>query len=251
MNARSPAACAWDALRELPAPGDFQLIVGAGSAGAAPQLVLLAPEQRAYTQICALITRARRRAPKGSYHLGRADFEQDLDACLALWLPPAEPEIDDARWLRAHFPDRAWVAVELHRGARDAPRLERLTAFAAAHGLPAVAAGDVHMHRRARRRLQDLLTATRHGCTLAAAGARLFPNGERHLRPLAVLERIYPPALLAESLAIAARCRFSCCAALRISRGAGAAGATPARTARTHRRGHAAALARAHPKPRR
>jgi error-prone DNA polymerase len=201
---------AWDALRELPVPGDFHLIVGAEfQPAAAPRLVLLAPEQRAYTQICALITRARRRAPKGSYHLGRVDFEQDLDACLALWLPPAEPATDDARWLRAHFPDRAWVAVELHRGARDAPRLERLTAFAAAHGLPAVATGDVHMHRRARRRLQDLLTATRHGCTLAAAGARLFPNGERHLRPLAVLERIYPPALLAESLAIAARCRFS------------------------------------------
>jgi error-prone DNA polymerase len=201
---------AWEALRELPEPGDFRLIVGAEfRPAAAPQLVLLAPDQRAYSQICALITRARRRAPKGSYRLERADFEHDLDACLALWLPPAGPAAAEARWLRAHFPDRAWIAVELHRGARDVPRLEQLTALAAAHGLPAVAAGDVHMHRRARRRLQDVLTATRHGCTLEAAGLRLFPNGERHLRPLAVLERLYPPALLAESCTIAERCRFA------------------------------------------
>jgi error-prone DNA polymerase len=202
---------AWDALRELPASGDFQLIIGAEfqPADGAPTLVLLAPEQRAYTQLSALITRARRRAPKGRYQLARADLERELDACLALWLPPARPTADDARWLCRHFPQRAWLAVELHRGARDAHRLAQLMAFAAAHGLPAVAAGDVHMHRRSRRRLQDLLTATRHGCTLAAAGARLFPNGERHLRPRPVLERLYPPELLAESVAIAARCRFA------------------------------------------
>ncbi|MFO1399830.1 MAG: PHP domain-containing protein [Steroidobacteraceae bacterium] len=202
---------AWDALRELPPGADFQLIVGAEfrPADGAPALVLLAPDQRAYTQLSALITRARRRAPKGQYRLARADLEHDLDACLALWLPPAAPAAADARWLHAHFPGRAWLAVELHRGARDARRLATLTAFAAAQGLPAVAAGDVHMHRRGRRRLQDLLTATRHGCTLAAAGARLFPNGERHLRPRAALAGLYPPELLAASVAIAARCRFA------------------------------------------
>jgi error-prone DNA polymerase len=66
----------------------------------------------------------------------------------------------------------------------------------------------VHMHRRSRRRLQDLLTAIRHGCTLDAAGERLFPNGERHLRALPTLARLYPPELLAASCAIAERCCF-------------------------------------------
>ncbi|MCC7461522.1 MAG: PHP domain-containing protein [Gammaproteobacteria bacterium] len=202
---------AWGALRELPPEPEFRLIVGAEfrPADGAPSLVLLAPEQRAYTQLCALITRARRRAPKGRYRLTRADLERDLDACLALWLPPPEPVPDDARWLHAHFPARAWLAVELHRGARDARRLAELTAFATAQGLPAVAAGDVHMHRRRRRRLQDVLAATRHGSTLAEAGTRLFPNGERHLRPLHALEQLYPPGLLAESVAVAARCQFT------------------------------------------
>ena len=38
---------------------------------------------------------------------------------------------------------------------------------------------------------------------------RLYPNAERHLRTLAVLARIYPPALLQESLNIARQCDFS------------------------------------------
>ena len=34
------------------------------------------------------------------------------------------------------------------------------------------------------------------GCTVDQAGWRLYPNGERHLRPLAELRALYPPALL-------------------------------------------------------
>ena len=47
------------------------------------------------------------------------------------------------------------------RSSRRAPDCALLApALAARCGLPAVATGDVHMHRRSRRRLQDLLTAT-------------------------------------------------------------------------------------------
>ncbi len=44
---------------------------------------------------------------------------------------------------------------------------------------------------------------------LGAAGLHLLPNGERYLREPARLERLYPRALLDETLAVAARCRFS------------------------------------------
>jgi error-prone DNA polymerase len=206
---------AYEAQRALPAGSALKLIVGAEfRCSEGLRLVLLAPAQRAYAQICQLITRARRRAPKGSYLLGEADLESGLDDCLALWLPPAAGSSDDAhalrqgQWLRARFPERAWLAVELHRSAGDDARLARCLTLAARCGLPATAAGDVHMHRRNRRRLQDLLTAIRHGCTLEAAGKRLMPNGERHLRPLPALARLYPPALLAASVAITARCHF-------------------------------------------
>jgi error-prone DNA polymerase len=65
------------------------------------------------------------------------------------------------------------------------------------------------MHARARRALQDTVTAIRLRKPIAECGLALFPNGERHLRSRARLATIYPPALLAETVAIAERCRFS------------------------------------------
>lgn len=115
----------------------------------------------------------------------------------------------DGRWLARRFPGRVWIGVELHAGPDDRGRLESLTALGAACGLPLVAAGDVHMHLRSRRPLQDVLTALRLKTTVFAAGHALFPNGERHLRSRLRLARVYPPALLAETLAVAARCTFS------------------------------------------
>src|SRR5262249_2674814 len=99
-------------------------------------------------------------------------------------------------------------AVELHHGPDDAAELERLRRLGARHGLPLVAAGDVHMHARKRRALQDVMTAIRLHCTVAEAGHALFANGERHLRRIQDLVALYPPDLLAETLRIAEDCRF-------------------------------------------
>ena len=172
-------------------------------------LILLAPSQRAYAQICRIITLARRNAPKGSYHLSRAQLESGLEDCLALWVPPHRPLPSQATWLQERFTERCWIAVELHLATNDARRLVALRQLGEATGIPLVAAGDVHMHVRERRALQDTMTAIRHRCTLAQAGHRLFPNGERYLRPREELVRIYPAALLEETLRIAQRCEFS------------------------------------------
>jgi error-prone DNA polymerase len=200
---------AYEAVRALNAGERFKLIVGAEFCTADDlKLVLLAPDHRAYTQLCRLITLARRRASKGQYQIERGDFTSGLDDCVALWVPPRSDAEAQGHWVREVFANRAWLAIELHRGASDAEQAAMLLRLAADCDLPAVGAGDVHMHRRSRRRLQDVLTATRHGCTLDAAGERLFANGERHLRTLSTLERLYPPALLAQSVAIAERCDF-------------------------------------------
>ena len=114
-----------------------------------------------------------------------------------------------AHWVAAVFPGRAWIAVELFARAGDPARLARCAALARAAGLPQVAAGDVHMHVRARRSLQDTLTAIRLKRPLAECGYALHPNGERHLRSRARLASIYPAELLAETVAIAQRCAFS------------------------------------------
>jgi len=172
-------------------------------------LVLLAPDHDAYTQLCRLITLGRRQASKGRYQLSHTDLERQLDACLAIWIPGETIDPSGAQWLRTHFPQRGWIGVEQLLRADDLQRLDRLQQIGAEHSLPLVATGGVHYHERARRRLHDVITAIRLGCSVRQAGHALFPNGERHLRPLQTLQRLYPPQLLAESLHIAARCRFS------------------------------------------
>ena len=173
------------------------------------RLVLLATDRESYGNLAALITRGRRSAVKGSYRLSRADLADGVAGCLALWLPGRIPDADEARWLKPRFREALWIAVERLLEADDAARCAELAEIASTTGLPLVAAGDVHMHGRDRRALQDTLTAIRLKTTVAQAGHALHPNGERHLRPLATLERIYPPAWLAETLAMAERCRFS------------------------------------------
>ena len=194
---------AWEASKKT----GIKLIVGSEvQVEKGPKLVLLAENLVGYQALCGLITRARRRAAKGTYRLLHEDFVAPLDGLLAIWL--SEGEATALPWLRSVFPERLWLGVELHRGADDSARLQRLLELATVHDLPAVACGDVHMHARGRRALQDCMTAIRHHLPVAEAGAHLFANGERHLRRLEELGELYPPELLAQSLRIAERCHF-------------------------------------------
>ena len=81
--------------------------------------------------------------------------------------------------------------------------------FSRRNSLRLVACGDVHMHRRGRRALQDTLTAIRLGIRVDQAGAELYANGERYLRNRKLLTRIYPPEWLAASVVIANQINFS------------------------------------------
>jgi error-prone DNA polymerase len=190
--------------------GKLKLIIGAEfrlDDGLA--FVLLATNRAGYGNLSALITKARRRATKGSYRLLRDDVRNAVADCLALWLPGAIPNIGDALFLSRCFPGQCWLAVELLAAGDDAGRLTQLEALASKAGLPLVAAGDVHMHVRGRRALQDTVTAIRLKKPVSECGQVLHPNGERHLRPVKTLAQLYPDALLAEAVSIAERCHFS------------------------------------------
>jgi error-prone DNA polymerase len=127
----------------------------------------------------------------------------------ALWIPGERVSEEEARWIARNFPGNAWIAVELHRGADDEARCETLEDIGGKLGLTCVAAGDVHMHARGRKRLQDVMTAIRLRCPLAEVGRRLHPNGERYLRSIGRLSGVHPARLLATTLDVAARCTFS------------------------------------------
>ena len=177
------------------------------------RLVLLVETLAGYTQLCELITLARRAAGKGSYRLTRADvqaqFHNTPPGVFALWLSACDAKREQGAWLRAVFGARAFLAVELHREQDDAARLSSLLALARDLQLQALASGDVHMDVRRQRVLQDTMTAIRHGLPLAECGAHLFRNGERHLRTRRALGNIHPHALLEASVALARRCTFS------------------------------------------
>ncbi|MEC9406140.1 MAG: error-prone DNA polymerase [Pseudomonadota bacterium] len=170
------------------------------------RLVLLATDRAGYGQLCQLITLARGRRAKGDYALELHDLlTEPLDGCLLLWLDGDEAGLQA---LAQRFAGRTWLVAELFATADREQRLADWQAQAQRLGLPVVAAGDVHMHARGRRALQDTLTAIRLGRPIAELGYALFPNGERHLRPLASLQALYPPEWLAETQAVARRCRF-------------------------------------------
>ena len=190
-------------LRQLIVGSEFKLQSGR-------RLVALAQNRNGYAALCRLISNARRAADKGHYELPRTAFEDGLPDCLVLWVPDQDFTLDvEDHWIRETFRDRLWIAVELLADGRQQEQLAKLGEEGRRLKLPLVASGDVHMHRRARRILQDAVTAIRHGTTVDNAGFVLYPNGERHLRSLEVLQRIYPPELLAETVRIVNAIDFS------------------------------------------
>jgi error-prone DNA polymerase len=177
------------------------------------KVIVLATNRGSYAALSRLISKGRRATRKGCYSLTRTDLENALPECLVLWLPRVDKagllrQEQDGRWLRERFTGRLWIGVELTTSGYDARRLELLETLGKTLQLPCVAAGDVHMHRRNRRALQDVLTAIRLKVPLHAAGYALYPNGERCLRSLQRLRELYPAPLLAQTLAIAERCTF-------------------------------------------
>ena len=191
--------------------------------GDGPSLLCLPTTRRGYGALSRLITTGRRRAPKGECHLTRADVAaaSDPDGQVFIIVPPggdATPGAptpptfaDHLAWCRDHLPAPLHLAATHHHRGDDDRRLARLAALAASHGLRLVATGDVQQHDLARRRLHDTLTCIRERCTIDDAGWRLAANAERHLKPPAELARLFRdhPDALANTVAIAERCRFS------------------------------------------
>jgi len=194
--------------------GSGQAQQGSSDAAREFDLVILATSLNGYGNLCQLITRLRRASPKGTYSLRREQIQGSaLDDCLVIACPSREATesqlIDVSRWLLTHFLGRCWLGVELLRQIDDEMWLHRLRRTHEATEIPLVAVGDVYMHVRSRKPLQDVMTATRLGKPLTECGLALQANAERHLRTRLRLSQTYPRELLDETLRIAARCHFS------------------------------------------
>jgi error-prone DNA polymerase len=195
----------------------LKLLVGSQfrvQANAAFTLIVLACNLNGYGNLCEFITRLRRASPKGTYQLGLDSIDAAaLADCVVIAVPERacdQAQMDTvARWLLQHFMGRCWLGVEQLRRLDDEMRLHQLRQSSELTAVPLVAVGDVHMHVRSRKPLQDVLTATRIGQPLSACGLALSQNAEQHLRSRLALGQRYPAALLAETLTVADRCAFS------------------------------------------
>src|SRR3954471_4597031 len=209
----------------------------------APPVVLWATDRASYGRLCRLITRGRRNAPKGECALTLDDVAEFAEGLIAGVLttrqppappgvldmqsenrstnlklqigdgePPAEPGADDLFTYRDIFRDRCYLPAEFVRGADDHSLLANLQRLSRDVGVPLAAAGDVHYHVPGRMVLHDVLTAIRHGTTVSAAeGTLLFPNAQRHLRPIDEIRELFAdaPDALARTIEIADWCKFS------------------------------------------
>ena len=176
-------------------------------------LVVLACNLNGYGNLCEFITRLRRSAEKGTYRLHINDIDRTtLLDCVVLACPDRastqEQLLDLSRWLLNHFLGRCWLAVELHREIGDEMWMHKLRQASELTAIPLVASGDVHMHVRSRKPLQDVVTSVRVGRPLTECGLELQPNAERHIRTRLRLSQSYPRELMAETLKVAERCNF-------------------------------------------
>ncbi|WP_417331281.1 error-prone DNA polymerase [Halomonas cupida] len=187
----------------------LKLLVGAEFRFADERLVILAQTRQGYARLCALITLGRRRAPKGQYWLDWQDLDQ-LDDCLLLYRPGDDPNEAERRagWLLERYAGRCWWLYERLLGPADEERRRWQLALADRLRMPMVCGNAVLMHHPDRQRLQDVVTAIRHGVSVHRAGFLLEGNAERHLRSLRKLEQLYGVEMIAETVAIAERCGF-------------------------------------------
>lgn len=176
-------------------------------------IVLLAAEQTGWANLCRLLTRGRLRCPKGESRVTWEEVCEHAGGLIALWPGRGAADTTEATTglLLDAFGDRLYGLLTRHRRAEEAEAEVRLQTLAERFHLPLVAAHEVLYHQRARRRLQDVLTAVRHRTSVVDAGHHLKPNAEHDLKTPHAFSRLYAdlPGAVERTREIADRCHFA------------------------------------------
>ena len=235
VNTVAGVVRAYEAARKVK---DFKLVVGCRLVfiDGTPDVLVWPTDRTAYGNLCRLLTVGKMRAPKGECHLTLADLLQWNDGLLAavdlpcavgsaladgkeesvrqggpyIRLAAESPEMQALRALRDVFGDRLSLAATAMYDGDDQSRLRHLADISRDTGIPLVATNRVHYHDPSRRMLQDVITCIRHGCPIAEAGRRLFPNGERYLKSPEQMHHLFAdyPEAITRGLAIRDQCTF-------------------------------------------
>jgi error-prone DNA polymerase len=184
-----------------------------------PDILAWPTDRPAWGRLCRLLTLGNRRAEKGDCDLALDDLLAWGEGLVLAPLPGRDRFADAAPGLgrtldrlRATFGREAIrLAVQPLFGPGDRRRLARAARLAEEAGVRLLAVGDLLHHVPERRPLADVMAAIRDGVTLEAAGHRLAPHAERHLRPPDAVARLFRdhPRAVAESVALLDRLVFS------------------------------------------
>ncbi len=191
-----------------------------------PGLALLARTPAGWSNLCRLLTRARCGGELDPSHSGASPHAragvQKGRARLPLDVVCAHLDGLDAiavgDWptarlltLRDAAGDHVSLAVRRRLDSRDEDRVSVRVRQSRETGVPLLATCDPVMHARARKRLHDVMTCIRLGCTVDTAGRQLDANAERFLRSPEEMGALFAdlPDALDRGVEIAARCDFT------------------------------------------
>jgi error-prone DNA polymerase len=180
-------------------------------------LPVLVQSAEGYRNLCRLVTRAKRDAPKGESHLTLNDLDGHCGGLIAMVGRPALAAerhgvgglVDQVVGIFGR--DRVWMELQRHLRRDEEADNASLLDLASAFRVPVMASNGVRFAAPEDRPLFDVLTCLRHKTTLAQAGRRLAANAEAYLKPPDVMARIFSdlPQALAGTEALAERLDFT------------------------------------------
>ena len=172
-------------------------------------VTLLPMNKDGYTNLCRIITESKRSSVKGFSNLDLEILREHAEDLIAFALPPWNEEqllrLRDIFTGRLYLPvwkDFSWQSLDLYRQGLLLETVHGFELFATQR--PFMAGPEMKM-------VHDVITCILHKTTLKEAKTRLLSNRERHLKPLAELDKLWRdrPDLLAKTVQIARRLNFS------------------------------------------
>jgi len=183
-------------------------------------LTLLAKNNRGYSNLCRLITRAQLDHSKGEPSLDSSCLTSHTDGiiCLSgcrkgeipsLFLDGKASQAEAAAGrYREIFGDNFFIELQNNLCPGDEHLCRQLAGLADRLGTKCVATNNVHYATKDRHRLHDVLVCIKNGVTLDKSGHLRRPNAEFYLKPAAEMRELFSdyPEAIENSLFIADQC---------------------------------------------
>ncbi len=169
---------------------------------------LLVRNSTGYHNLCRLITRMKLRAKKNEGAATPEDFAGHAEGLIALASGPRERL---ERTIALYGRENVYAEIQRHMDREEEARTQALVEDARALKIPILATNGVTHAAVEERETLDVLTCVREKVQLENAGRLLAANSERHLKPGAVMKRLFAdlPEAIANTAELSSRLEFT------------------------------------------